>query len=55
MLIIVIAIGSIWLGKEAAAGYLYLQFEGLIGKLGALKCKGISTVHERNEGINPLY
>jgi len=37
MLIIVIAIGSIWLGKEAAAGYLYLQFEGLIGKLGALQ------------------
>lgn len=37
MLIIVIAIGSILLGKEAAAGYLYLQFEGLIGKLGALQ------------------
>jgi len=37
MLIIVIAIGSILLGKEAATGYLYLQFEGLIGKLGALQ------------------
>jgi membrane protein len=37
MLIIVIAIGSIVLGKEAAEGYLYLQFEGLIGKLGALQ------------------
>jgi len=37
MLIIVIAIGSILLGKEAAEGYLYLQFEGLIGKLGALQ------------------
>jgi len=37
MLIIVIAIGSILLGKEAAEGYLYLQFEGLIGKIGALQ------------------
>ncbi|MDO8366677.1 MAG: YihY/virulence factor BrkB family protein [Saprospiraceae bacterium] len=37
MLLIVIAIGSILLGKEAAEGYLYLQFEGLIGKLGALQ------------------
>ncbi len=37
MLIIVIAIGSILLGKEAAEGYLYLQFEGLIGKMGALQ------------------
>jgi membrane protein len=37
MLIIVIAIGSILLGKEAAEGYLYLQFEGLIGTLGALQ------------------
>ncbi len=37
MLIIVIAIGSILLGKEAAEGYLYLQFEGLIGKLGAMQ------------------
>jgi membrane protein len=37
MLIIVIAISSILLGKEAAEGYLYLQFEGLIGKLGALQ------------------
>ncbi len=37
MLIIIIAIGSIWLGKEAATGYLYQQFEGLIGKLGAMQ------------------
>jgi membrane protein len=37
MLIIVIAIGSTVLGKEAAEGYLYLQFEGLIGHLGALQ------------------
>jgi len=37
MLIIVIAIGSTMLGKEATEGYLYLQFEGLIGKLGALQ------------------
>jgi len=37
MLLIVIAIGSILLGKEAAEGYLYLQFEGVIGKLGALQ------------------
>ncbi len=35
MLLIVIAIGSILLGKEAAAGYLYQQFDGLIGELGA--------------------
>lgn len=37
MLIIIITIGSIWLGKEAAAGYLYLQFEGMMGKLGAMQ------------------
>jgi membrane protein len=37
MLLIVISIGSIWLGKEAAEGYLYLQFEGLMGKTGALQ------------------
>ena len=37
MLLIVIAISSILLGKEAAEGYLYRQFEGLIGKLGALQ------------------
>lgn len=35
MLLIVISIGSILLGKEAAEGYLFLQFEGLIGELGA--------------------
>lgn len=37
MLLIVIAISSIWLGKEAATGYLYLQFDGLLGKVGALQ------------------
>ena len=37
MLLIVISIGSILLGKEAAEGYLYLQFEGLIGPLGAMQ------------------
>ncbi len=37
MLLIVIAIGGILLGKEAAAGYLYLQFEGLLGKVGAIQ------------------
>lgn len=37
MLLIVISIGSILLGKEAATGYLYQQFEGLIGKMGALQ------------------
>ena len=35
MLLIVISIGSILLGKEAAEGYLFHQFEGLIGELGA--------------------
>lgn len=37
MLLIVIAMGSILLGKEAAEGYLYLQFEGLMGHLGAMQ------------------
>ncbi len=37
MLMIVIAIGSIILGKEAAEGYLYLQFSGLMGEAGALQ------------------
>ena len=37
MLLIVIAIGSILLGKEAAEGYLYLQFEGLMGTTGAIQ------------------
>ena len=37
MLLIVIAIGSTLLGKEAVEGYLYFQFEGLLGKLGALQ------------------
>ncbi len=37
MLLIVISIGSILLGKEAAEGHLYSQFEGLIGKNGAIQ------------------
>lgn len=37
MLLIVIAIGSVLLGKEAAEGYLYIQFEGLLGTLGAMQ------------------
>ncbi|MFN0173934.1 MAG: YihY/virulence factor BrkB family protein [Saprospiraceae bacterium] len=37
MLIIVISIGSVLLGKDAIEGHLYFQFEGLIGKLGALQ------------------
>ena len=37
MLIIVIAISSVWLGREAAEGYLYTQFEGLLGTVGALQ------------------
>lgn len=32
MLLIVIAVSSIWLGREAVEGYLYPQFSGLIGK-----------------------
>jgi membrane protein len=35
MLIIVIAISSIWMGKDAAEGYLYGQFEGLLGPKGS--------------------
>ncbi|HRI61599.1 MAG TPA: YihY/virulence factor BrkB family protein, partial [Saprospiraceae bacterium] len=37
MLIIVIAVSSIWLGKEAAEGYLYQQFEGLMGTTASLQ------------------
>ncbi len=37
MLIIVIAISSQFLGREAAEGYLYTQFEGLLGTAGALQ------------------
>lgn len=37
MLIIVIAVSSIWLGKEAAEGYLYHQFEGMMGTAAALQ------------------
>ncbi len=39
MLLIVIAIGSILLGKEATEGYLFQQFEGLIGQVGAAQLK----------------
>jgi membrane protein len=46
MLLIVISIGSILLGKEAAEGYLYTQFEGLIGPLGAVQLQEmINNVH----------
>lgn len=46
MLMIVIAIGSILLGKEAAEGYLYLQFEGLMGRVGAMQLQEmIRNVH----------
>lgn len=41
MLLIVISIGSILLGKEAATGYLYRQFEGLLGRPGALQLQEI--------------
>ncbi len=37
MLIIVLAISSIWLGEDAAQGYLYHQFEGLMGHAGAMQ------------------
>lgn len=37
MLIVVIAISSVSLGKEATEGYLYRQFEDLIGSSGALQ------------------
>ncbi len=37
MLIIVIAISSRFFGREAAEGYLYTQFEGLLGTVGALQ------------------
>ncbi len=37
MLIIIIAISSNFLGREAAEGYLYTQFEGLLGTAGALQ------------------
>lgn len=37
MLLIVISIGSIILGKEAAEGRLYAEFEGLMGHTGAIQ------------------
>ena len=46
MLIIVIAISSIWFGKEAAEGYLYTQFEDLLGTTGAIQLQEmISNAH----------
>jgi membrane protein len=46
MLIIVIAISSIWFGKEAAEGYLYKQFEELLGTTGAIQLQEmISNAH----------
>ncbi len=39
MLLIVITIGSTLLGKEATEGYLFHQFEGLIGVTGAAQLK----------------
>ncbi len=46
MLTIVIAVSSVWLGKEAAQGYLYKQFEGLLGTVGALQLQEmISNAH----------
>ena len=43
MLLIVISIGSVLLGKEAAEGYLYKQFEGLMGTMGALQLQEMIT------------
>jgi membrane protein len=43
MLLIVIAIGGILLGKEAASGYLYLQFEGVLGAYGAMQLQEMVT------------
>ena len=37
MLIIVIAVSSVVLGKEAVEGYLFQQFEDIIGPLGAMQ------------------
>jgi membrane protein len=53
MLIIVIAVSSIWFGKEAAEGFLYQQFEGLLGTTGALQLQEmISNAHV--SGNTPL-
>jgi membrane protein len=46
MMFIVIAIGSILFGKEVASGYLYAQFERLLGKAGAMQLhETISNTH----------
>lgn len=53
MLIIVIAVSSIWFGKEAAEGYLYQQFEDLLGTTGAMQLQEmISNAHV--SGNTPL-
>ncbi len=53
MLIIVLAISSTWLGREAAEGYLYTQFEGLLGTTGALQLQDmIRNAHV--SGTTPL-
>jgi len=46
MLVVVIAISGTLLGQEAAEGYLYKQFEDLLGPLGALQLQEmIRNVH----------
>lgn len=46
MLIIMITISSIWLGKDAAEGHLYHQFEGLMGTNAAVQVQEmIRSVH----------
>ncbi len=53
MLIIVLAVSSVWLGQEAAQGYLYKQFEGLLGTAGALQLQEmIKNAHV--SGSTPL-
>lgn len=53
MLIIVIAVSSLWYGQEAAEGYLYQQFEGLLGTSGAIQLQEmISNAHV--SGNTPL-
>lgn len=37
MLIIIIAVTSVWLGRDAAEGHLYQQFDGLMGTSAALQ------------------
>ncbi|MEO7174414.1 MAG: YihY/virulence factor BrkB family protein [Saprospiraceae bacterium] len=37
MIILIIATTSIWFGKEAIEGYLYKQFDGLLGSAGSIQ------------------